>query len=778
MDLRLAWRRLLRNPAATAVAVATLGLAIGANTAILGIADAILFRSLDYGEPDRLRVVQMRDPATGARFFRIPPEYLDAIEQTRPGITDVGYFESVSPIIAPSEDGAEAVPAAAVSVNYLEILDVRPAMGRFFNESDRRSGGRAAILSYSAWQSRFGGSRSVIGGATAIGGASFDVIGVLPPGFVFPTSLAGSPDVVTVLPDRPAGEGAFQPIVRLASGVSPDRAQAELDAIVSGVRSTDASIEQTVPVFDGVRSALYSTGRPIMLFLLAAAGLVLLIACANLANLFLAASRRREREIGVSGALGARPLRLIRPILIETIVIAVLGAGLALTVAAYGFDALLRIVPADAVGAAPVGVDARVAGFALALGLLAGLLTAVLPALRIAELDPQEAILDRTRRGAVRFGRPMVGFQVALAVVVVFGAAIAARAFVSILNVPLGFTPEAVAVLELRAEGADGAQREDFYRRAVQHLLENPAVLSAGATGSLPIVDGVPYAAASAATGEPPSVSIVHVLPGYFETVGLELRGGRALGWDDLRGTSGALLSESAARLLFDDGDPIGSTILDHAGRARTVVGVVADVRMRLEDTTLPPVYVLPGSDTRRMTLVTRTHAADGETLERIRQDVARFAPGSVVTARWWSDAIGALTPYRNPRFQTVVLSCFAVLSLTVTALGVFAVIAFTIASRRREMGIRLALGVPPRGLAAMMVRYALEPVAWGLIAGLIATRALARLAEAQLFDVETRDPVVLVAVALTVLGTTMIAAWLPARRAGRMDPLVTLRAD
>jgi hypothetical protein len=373
----------------------------------------------------------------------------------------------------------------------------------------------------------------------------------------------------------------------------------------------------------------------------------------------------------------------------------------------------------------------------------------------------------------------MVAVQVALAVVVVFGAAIAARAFVDVLRIPLGFTPDGIALIEVAATGEDGLARQAFYGRVIAMLEDRADIASVGATGSVPVVRGVPWGAARPMPDAADAASIVHVLPGYFETAGIGLVAGRLLGREDAGGSaSSAVVSESAARALFGGRDPVGMTFVDTDGTSFTVVGVVRDVRMLLENEPLPPAYVLPGNDTRRMTILVRPRDRSGAQLASLRSEVSRMATGSIVTVRWWDDAIGSLTPFRNPRFQTVVLAGFAVLALGVTALGIIGVIAFTLALRRREMGIRLALGMAPRGLVGLMMRYALAPVVVGLAAGLLATRVLAQLAEAQLFEVETRDPLTLAATVLVVLLAASAAAWLPARRVTRLDPIGTLKAD
>jgi putative ABC transport system permease protein len=420
--------------------------------------------------------------------------------------------------------------------------------------------------------------------------------------------------------------------------------------------------------------------------------------------------------------------------------------------------------------------------FTLGLGLLACLLCSIVPAWRLTRLDAQALLQGNLQRGIGRrgrFGRSMISFQVALALVLVFGAVIAGRAFLSVLRVPLGFTPENVITIRVNPGGQIGPERQAFYIRAVERLAQRGDVISVGAAGSLPLDGSAPDEGARVAGSGEVAAGIVHVLPGYFEAINVPLVRGRLLNWDDVRGgASMAVISESAARRLFSGRDPIGASFTNGRDRQFIVAGVVADVRASMEREPLPATYVIPGQAARLLTLVVRARTRQEAALAAIRREISALAPGAPVTAEWWTNSISALTAYRNPRFQTLVLGAFAALALGLTALGIFGVVAFSVAARTHEMGVRLALGASPRSLVELMVKQTLAPVAGGVLIGLVATRWASRLAEAQLFQVETRDPATLGLTVLTVVAVALLAAYVPARRASRVDPMVVLRAE
>ncbi len=579
-----------------------------------------------------------------------------------------------------------------------------------------------------------------------------------------------------------AAGGTFHPIIRLKPSVTPEQAQAEIETLVAPLATRNARMTSLTPVLNDIRSVLYPTGRPIMTFLLAAAILVLLIGCANLAIMLLARSKKNEHEIGVRTALGASRTRLVRPVIFEAVLLSLAGALLAVLVTVLTFKVLIRQVPPIAYGNSPVGVDLRVVMFTLGLGLFAGLMFSVVPAWRSTQLDAQALIQGRHQQRVGRRGRldrSMITIQVALALALIFSAVIAGRAFLSVLRVPLGFTSENVITIRVNSGGQTGSGRQAFYARAIERLSQRGDVISSGAAGSLPLDGSAPDEGARVAGSSEMAAGIVHVLPGYIETIGIPLVRGRLLNGDDIRSGSGvAVISESAARKLFPDRDPLGAIFTNGRDRQFIVVGVVADVRKSLERESTPPVYVIPGEATRLLTLVVRMRTRQEMVLAAIRREISALAPGAPVTAEWWTNSISALTAYRNPRFQTLVLGTFAGLALALTALGIFGVVAFSVATRTHEMGIRLALGASPRSLVELMVKQTLAPVAGGILIGLVVTRWASRLAEAQLFQVETRDPVTLTIAVLTVVAVALLAAYVPARRASRVDPMVVLRAE
>src|SRR5688572_17637310 len=382
-DWRLAMRRLLNAPAFTLVSILTLALAIGANTAIFSVADAVLFKPLPYADPGRVYVVARQDATTRERLRGVPFEYLQAIDEHHRGLGEVGLRGQTMMTIHPGDGDAEWMETFAVTPGYFRVLGVRAIRGRLFDDRDAAEPGRAAVLTYESWQARFGGDEHIVGRQVTLGDQNRDVIGVLPRGFVFPTTSlrflynpTGRPHYLTVAP--PPSQDATQSVpsfgfeeavVRLEPGASREQAQAEIDALIAPLR---AGRNDSV-VLENPRAVLFPTGRPVMALLVTAAALVLLVGCANLANMLLARTRRREREIGLHAALGATRLRIVRPIFFETAIVGIAAALAALLVTALSFELLMRQVPPAAYGSAYVRLDIRVAAFAVALGILAGL---------------------------------------------------------------------------------------------------------------------------------------------------------------------------------------------------------------------------------------------------------------------------------------------------------------------------------------------------------------------------------------------------------------------
>ncbi|HEY7184280.1 MAG TPA: ADOP family duplicated permease [Blastocatellia bacterium] len=782
-DLRLAWRRLIKAPGFTVTAVMILTFAIGANAAVFSIADAALFRPLPYRDPDNLYLLRMTDQRTGKLYGGpVPYRYLRAIDQNRPHGSEVGIYEaSRTAIIGPGE--AHAIYMFAVTDNYFRLLGVRPARGRLFDASDVNGSGRPAMLSYATWRQRFGGAEQIIGRPIKIGPITYDIIGILPSGFLFPSASTQPLELATVMPQPAAGSsgGAIEPILRPGPGVTREQAQAEINALIAPLAAENPQTVDSRLALVDVKSVLYPAGRQIMAFLLAGSALVLLLGCASLAILFLARIKRSDQEIGIRIALGASRARLVRPLIFEAAIISAAGAVFAVLMTMATFDALLRQVPRIAYGNATVGVDLRVIVFALALWFLVTAGFSIAMALRSTRFDAQ-ALIQGRRRGVTRggrFGRPLIAIQVALAIALTFGAAVAGRAFLSVMRIPLGFNQDNVVTVNFMPDAKTGAERQAVYIRAIENATSHSEVISAGAIYALPLSGAAPFGAMRMDGSDKNVGGIVHVLPGYFETISIPLLRGRTLNRDDARGGADvAVITDSAARILFPGRDPIGGSFSNSRGRRFTVVGAVADIRNSLDREPEPLAYVIPQDETRVMTLVIRAQSRKESTVAAIRRGIGGIAPGRLVEARWWNDSIQGMTAYRNPRFQTLVFGTFAGLALLLIALGTFGVVSFSVAARTREIGVRMALGATPRSLVGMMVGQTLAPIAAGLILGLVLTRWLSKLAEAQLYKVETNDPVMTVIAALVVIAIAVLAAYAPARRASRIDPLAVLRAE
>ncbi len=415
----------------------------------------------------------------------------------------------------------------------------------------------------------------------------------------------------------------------------------------------------------------------------------------------------------------------------------------------------------------------------LGMGLLGALAFGVVPAWRMAGIDVLALIQrrGRTSGGRVRLGRPMIAAQVAVAVAVVFGAAIATRAFVAVLRTPLGFSADNVVQINI-GPPKTVTDRQAFFKQVLETLATRRDVVAAGATGTLPFSGSMPFAYARIPGTTGNVASIVHTLPGYFEAAAIPILRGRAFTWDDARSDPNvAVVSQTAARALFQDREPMGAVFENSRGVRFRVIGIAGDVRCAVASEPQRWAYVIPGADLRGMYVIARLRDRRPAAIGEITAALGALT-SSAPTVTWWADGISADNAYRDPRFQTIVLGTLGALALGLTALGIFGVVAYLVAARTREMGVRLAVGASPQALVGLVIRQALLPVAIGLVAGVILVQWGSRLAEAQLFKVDTRDPITLAAAIVTVLAASLVAAYLPARRATRINPSEVLRAE
>ena len=769
-EVRFAIRNMFAHRLFAAFTILSLALCIGANTAVFSIADAILFRPMPYPEPERVFLLMMQDRKTLQYGTLVTYDQLKSIDEL-PGFTEVAYMDGPGGPVG-YVDGVQALNKVQVTPNYFDVLEVKAYRGRTFLPDDDAASGRLALLTYEAFQERLGGDESLIGTTVHYGGTSFDLLGVLPPKLILPSMFGRYAELIRLKAPPRQGESGntFHPIVRLTPGTSQAEAQTEIDALVPPSSTTEEIRLTLVPV----QKQLFFFGRPVSGFLLAAAGLVLLIGCANLTIMFLVRGQNTLRETGVRIALGGTRAQLVRPMIIEACLLGLTAAALALLMTKVSFGLLLAQVPESIYINAPVGISTRVVLFTLGLGLLGGLIFSALPAYRSTSQNAQNLILGRVAPAYRRhfLGQPLIALQVALAVVLVFGASLVTREFVELLNAPLGFDPENVLVVEVNPTGV-GIAKQDFYLHAMEILSKRGDVDHVGATLAVPRIRR--FSALEAVESPGGTVGIYHALPGFFETISVPLLRGRLWTHDDISANT-AIVSETTARMLDPEGNGLGATFQDRFDRTFTVVGVVADIP---DGYTSPPAFIIPGEDPKTfLRLLVAMHSRNPAALAEIRDQVSQLAPGRSVKAAWLSDSIEALAQYRNPRFQSMVLDGFGGLALILTALGIFAVVAFYVTIRRHEIGIRRAVGAKPASLTRMILRQSLAPVIVGISVGLLATRWARTLLEAYLGEMPFQSTATLIAAILTVIAVSAVAAYLPARRASRADLMGALRQE
>jgi len=804
-DLRLALRGFRRNPGFTAVVVAVLALGIGANTAIFSVVDALVLRPLPFPEADRLVTIHTRNLSLNRIGPISFPDAVDLQAQSR-SLTDVALYRPYRFVVTGSGD-PETVDGIVVSGNLLAVLGRPPALGPGFAADDDQAGRPGTVvLSHQFWQGKLAGDPAVVGQRLTLNGTPFRVVGVAAPDFRFPldeqppafyVALHGQFDADarewrSMMPYRSA-------IARLRPGVTVAEAGKELALI-------HARLAANYPRDDGGREFVVATfhdewvavGRPSLLTLLGAVGLVLLIACANLANLQLARTAARQREIAVRSALGAGRWRIARQFLTESFVLAFAGCALGLVVAELSLDALAAAIPGEIARPRSITLDARVLGFAILLASATGLLVGALPAVAALRADLRSlATGNAVIAGRGRAGPALLVVEVALAVVLVTGAGLLLRSLARVSGIDPGFEARSLLTARLRFTGTDG-DRQYIYRELIDRLPTLPAVRAAALAQPLPFTrwggdwqftldDRPPPLPGTTWLAEVRGVS-----PGYFRTLGVPLLEGRLFqAADDLRDAPQvAVVNESFARLYWPGGSPLGHRILAYNRFKPLIVGVVADTRgscrvagcagedqARLERPAAPEFY-------------TPLHQGTGlELYVALRLDVPMSAAASLRALlrdidpkvaldqiRTMEDAIGESLAQR--RLNTWLLGVWAGLALVLAALGIYGVLSYAVARRTRELAIRSALGAQAGQLRRLVVGQGMGLAAGGLALGIAGALALTRVLRSQLYGVSPTDPPTFIALALLVLGVAALASWLPARRATRVDPMIALRQE
>ena len=798
-DIVFGARVLRRSPVFSLAAVVTLALGIGANAAIFSITNAVVFRPLPFEEPGRLMTLWESSPKSeDSRNIVSPANYLDWREQAR-SFEEMGAYTEDFFNISEDASSPERVAAATAMPSMFQALGVRPALGRLFlHEEGERGASRVVLLSHGLWRRRFGGDPSVVGRTIKVNGSNVSVVGVLPPDFIIaPRRYEIYANMTLSDQQRVNRRGRYLTVLaRLRPGVTEEQARAEMRAI--GTRLSAQHPEENA----GRIATVYPLGswitggtRTALLLLLGAVSFTLLIACANVANLLLGQAAARRKEMAVRAALGAGRLRLVRQMLTESLMLALAGGLFGLLLAKWGMGLLISLSPANLPRVEQAGLDWRVLGFTLLVSTLTGLAFGLIPALQASRVDLSNGLRDGgrstadSRRSLVRSA--LVVTEVALSLVLLVGAGLLVKSFIRLSEVELGFDPERVVAADISLPYSYNTpeKRVGFYQQLLTRVGALPGVSSAAVSQSVPLSGeehGVQFMVVGREAGPDGGGrygSTYHrVSADYLKTFGVRLLKGRGLTEQDTAGAPPvALVNETLARRVFPGEDPLGKQlVIPHAPEhPREIVGVVSDTRYVTPDQEpVPQVYVsYLGDPWHHMSLTVRATGEPEALVASLRAEAAaldRDVPLANVKTmeQYVADSVSP------QRFSALLLTVFAVAALLLAAAGVYGVLSSSVTQRTHEIGIRIALGAQGRDVLRLVVGQGMRLALLGLGLGLAGAFALTRLMESLLYGVGAGDPSVFALVSAVLAATALVACYLPARRATKVDPTVALRHE
>ncbi len=809
-DLRYAIRMMRKNAGFTLIAAVTLALGIGANTALFSVIDAVLLRPLPFADPGRLvaaRSVDLKDSTQGGDISY--PAFLDWRAQGR-------TFSAMSVWTARNftytgGDQPESVPGAVVSANLFSLLGIAPAVGRKFTPEEDTPGSEQlpVILSYEFWQSHFGGSRNVLGRALTLDNRKYNVVGVMPARFQFPVQSERVELWTTIADDllgahalaRQRGVSYLQVVARLKPGVEAAQAQSDLALIQERLNRQYPENRPRGVVIQSESDAITGSVRPALLVLLGAVGFVLLIACANVANLLLARATTRRKELTVRSALGASRWMIARQLLTESILLAMAGGALGVWVARWSTGALVSMAPQGLARAGEIALDLRMLGFTLLVSLATGVLFGLAPAGQVFRLD-LTASLSESGRGTSagsaggRVRGMLVVSQLAIAFVLLIGAGLLLRSFVRLRQVDLGFRADHVLtfLLNVPSDRHPRAQQAVFVRELLRSARALPGVKSASAVFGLPLSDGQSIFTVLEIEGRPvppsqrPRVGFRIIESEYFNAMGIRMLRGRSFTpQDEQGGPPLAIVNETFARQMFKGENPVGHRIKPSISFGdsddapmREIIGVVGDVKSSsISGGSVPEVYApqTPTDFIGQMTVVVRSATAPNALIAPLRSLVSSMDKDLPLRdVRTMDDYVSA--SISAPRFEALLLSIFAALAFVLTAIGLYGVISYSVAQRTREMGIRIALGAQRGSILRMVVREGALLATMGAGAGMAASLLATRLIRGLLYGIGVTDPATFVAVPLLLTAVALVASYVPARRATRVDPMMVLREE
>ncbi len=786
-DIRYGVRSLLKRPGFTAVAVFTLALGIGANSAIFSVLNAVLLRPLPYVDPDRIVHIEETEGQVGIGVS--PPNLLDFQQQNNTFESVAGYTGGSFILTGAGEP--LRVQSCAISSDLFSVVGVKPLIGRSFSVEDEKPGqARTALISYGLWQRRFGGDQALLQKQITLDSDSYTVVGVMPSGFEFP--IQSEPVEVWTPLEQPEDLAQLRSahyldvVGRLKPNITLHQAHADLEIIATRIAQQypkEVSGKTTVVT---LKKDLVGRAQPYLLMLGGAALLVLLIAIANVASLALARAAERQKEIALRTALGASKSRVVRQLLTESLILSIAGGLAGITLAAWSTDFLIAIAPGDLPRLQSTQVDARVLLFALATSIITGILLGLIPAWRAANPDLQKSLKEGETRSASAprqaLRKALVVSEVTLALVLLCGAGLLIRTLWKLNSVNPGFDPDKVLVAELvlpKTKYPDAGKQTLFFQQLIERIKSTPGVESAGGTSNLPL-SGTDMVFMASVEDHTFPASFRAVSEDYFRTMRIPLLKGR---WFDDHDTAESqpvvMINETMARQLAPNNEEVLGKRIKHGFKrpVAEVVGVIGDVKYAgLDQQTKPEMYVpFAQRSWPFMRIVARTKSdpslvvgAIREALKAIDKDqpIDKVTTMSSVVSR----SIGAR------RFYMQLLGMFAALAFILAAVGIYGVVSYSVAQRTREIGIRVALGAQSRDVLGLVVKEALRLTVLGVILGLAGAFAATRILRSLLFEVTPTDPATFICLSLLLTLVALLASYIPARRATKVDPLLALR--
>jgi putative ABC transport system permease protein len=799
-DVRYGARTLSKSPGFTVVAVLTLALGIGANTAIFSVVHAVLLRPLPFREPGRLVLLTEYNPGK-VDVAGVPyPDYLEWKKQNTVFDDVAAYFdiEASNDMVLGGTTSAERVEYSVVTSNFLPILGVQPALGQAFRDAeDQPDSGKIFLASDSLWRGSFGANPGAIGKSFLLDGEGYTLVGVMPAGFQFPRGrdVWISVGALSLREQQDSISHPYRVLGRLRSGIDIHTAQTQIDGIARQLGkvypTTNAAWRiRAVPLLD----EFVANVRPSLLVLLGAVFFIFLIACTNVVNLMLARASTREHEFAIRSAIGAGRARLVRQSLTETFLIVVLSVIGALVLAEWGLAGIVSLTAIQIPRMESFTWNDAVLAFTVIIAAVATMLVGAVPVLHLSGGDVQQVLREGQKSSSTgtrsqRLRNILVVSEVALAMVLLSGAGLMLRSFLQLNKVDPGFDPQNLVTMKIALPGTQYTRSDQtaaFLDQLLERLHALPGIEAASATSTFPLrsesnwgsfnITGRPLADWSQA----PSAEVRAISADYFRTMGIPLLRGRAFREHDAQEISqAAIINEAMAKKFFPGADPIGQhlTSLDERPRSREIVGIVADTKSFGLDAQSPPEIYTPYHAWWYMNLILRTTQPLASAVSAVREQVAALDKGVAVYQMATVDDLLAhsITPQR---FNLTMLAIFASLALGLAALGIYGLLAFGVTRRTGEIGIRMALGARPQGILGLIVWQGMRLTLLGLGIGIVASIALTRLMQSLLFRVKPVDPLTLVAVSFLLISVALCACYVPARRAMRVDPMVALRYE